>query len=372
MSLLYKPDWEEAKERYEAWWAHEAIGRCAMSVTAPRSGVTAQDPPAFPEKLEDRWLDFGYVGAINDYHMSRTFYGGEAVPVWCPGYPGWAWIPVFLGCSVELRETTGWNDPIISHGSLTDHDFNDLVIDPENRWWKLAQDMLRFSVSAAKGKSIPGVGAFGGCGDTLACIRGTDNLLLDVMDCPEYVRDFELYLMKQWAEVFDTFYDIVRETAQGSTCWFSLWSPGKFYAAHNDFSYMISPKLFRDVFLPAIEMQTNFLDHAVYHVDGIGAFAHVDALCELPRLQAFQILPGAGKPSPLHYMDVLKKVQSAGKNLHISIPPEEVEPALSELSARGLFIDTWCDTEEEARELLRSAETWSSDRQPWRKVLGVG
>ena len=82
---------------------------------------------------------------------------------------------------------------------------------------------------------------------------------------------------------------------------------------------------------------------------------------ELPRLQALQILPGAGKPSPLQYLPVLKQVQAAGKRLHISIPAGEVQDALSQLSARGLFISTSCDTEDEARQLLAKAETWSRD-----------
>jgi hypothetical protein len=114
--------------------------------------------------------------------------------------------------------------------------------------------------------------------------------------------------------------------------------------------------------LPAIERQTRYLDHTVYHVDGVGAFAHVPALCELPRLQAIQILPGEGKPSALHYLDVLKTVQAAGKNLQIWLPAGEVEAALRELSARGLFISTSCGSEAEARALLRNVERWSVDR----------
>jgi hypothetical protein len=109
-------------------------------------------------------------------------------------------------------------------------------------------------------------------------------------------------------------------------------------------------------------VEDRWLDYCVHHVDGIGNFVHADALCELPRLQALQILPGAGKPSPLHYMDVLKKVQAAGKNLHISIAANEVETALSELSARGLCINTWCRSEAEAKDLIRNCEKWSKDR----------
>jgi len=119
---------------------------------------------------------------------------------------------------------------------------------------------------------------------------------------------------------------------------------------------MISSKDFERCFLPAIDMQTRFLDHTVHHVDGVGNFNHVDALCSLPRLQALQILTGAGKPSPLAFPEVLKKVQRAGKNLHISLPPEEIKTALAMLSSRGLMIETWVTSEEEAEDILRYVE----------------
>ena len=370
MNLKYKPDWEQTKERYKAWWAHEYFGRCAISVVARRTDAPDEPPPATPADPHRRWLDYDFLHAINEWGMGRTFYGGEAFPVWNPGYPGWSSIPCFLGASVKLDHATGWVDPLIGDGALTDHDYRDLVIQSDNHWWVTTQNMLRFAVEEARGPStgsgcgmsIPGNLAIGGCGDTLAMLRGYENLLYDVAECPDYVREFDQYLMRQWMEVFDTLYEITREGAEGSTCWFTLWSPGKFYPTHNDFAYCISPKMFREVFLPSLEMQTQYLDHTVHHVDGIGNFVHVDALCELPRLQALQILPGAGKPSPLHYMDVLKKVQAAGKNLHIGLPANQVKDALENLSARGLFIATSCQTEEEARELIKNCERWSRDR----------
>ena len=362
MELLYKPDWEETKERYKAWWAHDYFGRCAISVYAPKSGVPDQDPPTLPDKIEDRWLDFDYVRLANEYRFNRQFYGEEALPVWTSGYPGWTFIPCFMGARIDLAETTGWVYPIADKGNLTDYDYLDFKIDPDNRWWKLALEMLRFGVEQCRGKALVSIGAFGGCGDTLAGIRGNQELLLDLPDHPGYIREFDQYLMRQWMEVYDIFYEIIRDADEGSTSWFQLWSPGKCYPSHNDFAYMISPTMFKDIFLPSIEMQTRFVDHTVHHLDGIGNFNHLDALLELPRLQAFQILPGAGKPSPLHYMDILKRVQSAGKNLHIGIEASEVRYALENLSARGLFLSTWCATEEEACALLRSCEEWSVDR----------
>ncbi len=357
MSLEFKPDWEEARTRFQAWWAHECLGRAAIAVTAPRADLADEAPPARPPTPLQRWTDLDYAAACNEYRMRRTFYGGEAFPVWSVGYPGHTAIPTFLGCPVELDWDTGWWNPIVTGTGL--EGVLDLRLDRGGYWWRFTIAALERAAREAAGRCLASVGAFGGCGDTLAALRGTDRLLLDVVDRPAEVIAAESYLMDVWCAVYDEFYRIVRAVSQGSTCWFSLWSPGKFYAAQNDFSYMISPRMFRELFLPVIERQTQFLDHTVYHVDGVAAFAHVPALCELPRLQAIQILPGAGKPSPLHYLDTLRYVQQAGKNLHITIPPEEVPEALRELRATGLFIATWCASEAEARQLLRQAERWS-------------
>lgn len=357
MSLLYKPDWDGAKQRYLAWWAGEATGRCAIAVRAPRADADDRPAPA-PRGPIARWTDLDYIRRANEHRHSHTFYGGEAVPTWHGGYPGNKSITAFLGCPVTLGPDTGWCEPILTE---PEPDVRRLKLQKDGPHWQFTVELLKTGARESAGKSIPSIGAFGGSGDTLSGLRGNHQLLLDMMDRPDWVRDADIFLMQVWVEVYNAFHEIIREAAEGSTCWFDLWSPGKFYASQNDFSYMISPKMFRDIFLPTIRMQTEFLDHSVYHVDGIGAFAHVDALSELPDLQALQILPGAGKPSPLHYMDVLKKVQSKGKNLHISISPTEVETALCELSARGLFIDTGCNSEEEARQLLKDAERWSHD-----------
>jgi hypothetical protein len=379
--LEYKPDWEETKQRFIAWWNREDFGRCGLAVRAPRKGVafakratippvyglrSADEPmdeaaPRYPDAIEDRWLDLDYIRRSNEYRMRRTYYGGEALPVWNAGYPGWDAIWTFLGCPIELAEETGWSRPILHAPRLSDHDCRELVIPPDNRWWQFAERVHRFAVEESRGKSLPGIQGIGGCGDTLAALRGTERLLFDVMDCPDSVREFDQYLMKQWFDVYEKFFQITREGAEGSTAWTNLWSPGRYYLPHNDFSCMISPEQFRRIFLPSLEMQTRYLDHSIYHLDGEMAYMHVDALCELPRLTGLQILTSTGK-SVLQYLDVLKKVQRAGKNLWFILKPEEVHDALDNLSSRGLFIDTECASEAEARSLLANAEKWSKVR----------
>lgn len=361
MALLYKPDWDEAKARYRAWWNREYFGRCGLAVTAPRASAPDRPAPPPATTIAEQWYDLDRIAARIDHQMSRTFYGGEALPIWTPGYPGIASLPTILGCRCQLDLHTGWWDPV-----LTDpdgFDIDPLVLDETHEAYRYAMAVLERAAAEAPGRSIPSIGAFGGCGDTLAALRGTEQLLIDCIERPDTVREAELVLMEMWFDFFDRCHAVIRDASDGgSVCWFGFWSPGKTYAAQCDFSYNISTEMFCTIFLPAVARQTEWLDHTVYHVDGVEAFRHVAALCELPKLQAIQILPGAGQPSALHFPDVLKQVQAAGKNLQFYLPPEEVRPALEMLSARGLFLSTHCKTEGEARELLRQAEAWSVDR----------
>ena len=107
---------------------------------------------------------------------------------------------------------------------------------------------------------MPGLQDLGYSGDTLASLRGTENLLLDLIECPDYVREFDKHLIFKFKEVYDKLYDIVSEDAEGSVSWLDVWHSGRFYPTQNDFSYMISKRMFIDIFIPGIETQANFLD----------------------------------------------------------------------------------------------------------------
>ena len=352
VTMKHKPDIGETLERYKMWWNREDFGRCAVSICA----WSGEGPPKpdLPAKLEDRWLDFDYLKKHSDHVLGNTAYLAEAVPSANYLYPGNDWIPAYLGCEVELGETTGWTRPIIADGDLSGHDPAALQIDKAGGRWQWSQKFHALQNAWAAGKSFPVVPAMGGCGDTLAAIRTTEKLLFDCADQPGEVRRFEDRLMTLWIETYEHYFQLHKDASfGGSANWMGLWAPGRFYVGQNDFSYMISPEMYEELFLDALKRQVDYLDYSIYHVDGPAAFAHVDLLCSLENLDALQILPGDGKPDPLHYMDVLRKVQSRGKNLHISLPPERVVCALDNLSSKGLFINTWCATPGEGEDLLR-------------------
>lgn len=359
-TLLYKPDWPEARQRLAAWWNREKLDRCLLQITAPRNGTEHIQPPPWPETIEEQWTNLDYLDQVNDHEFATTFFGGEAIPIWTAGYPGHVAIPTFYGCPFKLSWETGWHQPILKGPKF---DISGLKLDRTCRWWKWGDVMLAHAREAAKGKSIPAMSAIFGVGDTLAALCGTEPLLYSMMDDPDGVRDAELKLVDDWIKVYEHQTGILTANGGPSTHWFGLWAPGTCYTAQCDVSYGISADTFHHCYVPALKKHTDYLDYSLYHVDGIGAFHLVDELAKIDNIRALQILPGTGKPSPLHYVDVLKKVQRLGKGLHIGIMADEVEQALDLLSSRGLCIQVYnCPSEKRAREVIELAARKSVDR----------
>ena len=85
MELKYKPDWDEAQQRYQTWWNHDALDRCGLWVTAQKHHPPIGEPPAEPEDPVVRWTDLDYISELNDFQHRNAFYGGEAFPCWKGG-----------------------------------------------------------------------------------------------------------------------------------------------------------------------------------------------------------------------------------------------------------------------------------------------
>jgi hypothetical protein len=358
-ALLYKPDWPEARQRLAAWWNREKIDRCLLTVHAPRDNCADAAYPQRPPTIQERWTTTDYLDALNEYDHRTTFYGAEAVPVWTPGNPGHVTIPTFYGCPFKLDWDTGWHEAILTGPTL---DATGLKLDRTCQWWTWGDRLLQHARAASAGKSVPSMNAIFGGGDTLAMLRGTERLLMDIMDDPAAVCGAELKLMDDWMEVFGHQWGILTRDGGLATNWFGLWAPGTCYPMQCDVSYGISAQSFHECFVPALRKQAQFLDYSLYHVDGVGAFHLVPEIARIDRIRALQILPGAGKPSPLHYLDVLRQVQRLGKGLHITIGPGEVGQALDLLSSRGLCINTWAESESQARQIIELAARESVDR----------
>lgn len=349
--MQYKPDWEETKQRFQYWWAGEIWDRVALAVTAPQPQQRpSPTPPEDPKRFhtDPDWLVERFEAAFHN-----TWFGGEAFP--CPtlmvGY-------AFLSTSLTYQHATIWIHPCIE-----DYQTDLPLLDFASEGWQLLRRVVTTMHEAGRDKWLTSFPTVMCPTDLLANLRRNDRLCIDMLERPEEVQRAIDYFIGLWIKAYGELGVWLECQHYGSSSWLPLWSPGMSSTLQCDFSCMISASLFRRFVAPELQARARWLTNAFYHLDGPGALHHLDALCEIPEIRGIQWVPGAGQPGPLEWLPWLRRIQAAGKNLHISIEAKEVERALEELKPEGLFINTSCDSIEEGRQLLRLARRKTSCRR---------
>jgi 5-methyltetrahydrofolate--homocysteine methyltransferase len=107
-------------------------------------------------------------------------------------------------------------------------------------------------------------------------------------------------------------------------------------------------------FLPYVRQEVEHLDHCVYHLDGKVCLQHLDELLAIPGIDCIQWVPGDGQPRSIEWMDLLKKIQAAGKSVWIyDWTPEEIRTRFRELDPAKVVFSVGCASQDEGEQLLR-------------------
>ncbi len=354
MELECKPDAEEAKERVDAWWRGQVLDRVPIKVYAPLS--PARSPEPAPQDLE-RWrIDPELVIPRLEAYVTDTYWGGEALPVVFPAAIGMvAILAAYLGCPYRFLDTqTAWAAPIIDDWQ----DAPPLEFDPASKWWRSSAELLAAAAERAPGRFYVGLPDLNGPGEILARLRGTERLLVDLLDDPTPLRPALDRINFTWFRYYEACVGLIHQHIEGSIYWMGIWSLTPSTDLQCDFSCMISPEMFDELFLPPLRQQTEWVDRTIYHLDGPNAVRHLDSLLALPKLDGIQWVPGAGAPPMRDWVDLCRRILEAGKLLYIECTPSEVEFLLARLPHEGLLLSTHCGSREQAEELLKNVAVW--------------
>ena len=355
--LQYRPDWEEARRRLTIWWHGGDIGRPAMHITAPRE-APHEPIPALPEP--EGWVTH-YSTSNFDYRINLalrsclyTDYYGEAFPAYSSGDLAPNCVALYLGCrGVEMPETV-WCEPFIE-----DPDRDTFDYDPENRYWQFTLEATRAVRARAAGKFLDQFPDLIEGLDTLAAMRGTERLLLDLVERPAWVRCCLRRITDLYFRYYDALYDLIRDEVGGSVYW--AWAPGRLTKLQCDLSAMISPGMFNEFMLPILAEMTERVSYSVYHWDGPAAIVHRDALLSLRRLNMIQWQPGTSREPQWHpvWWPLYHKTLEAGKTLMIGGGGQEQLLALKRefgQKVKRMALSVSVHTREEAEELMALME----------------
>ncbi|MBN1187780.1 MAG: hypothetical protein JXB49_36240 [Bacteroidales bacterium] len=354
MNTTWKTNWEESKKRYLEWWNGKGLiismWEHLEKDGAPHENVIAP-PPA--KDLTQYWFDPEWRADNLHYQLSRSSFKADILPV-ANTHLGPGSLASILGSPLEGGEDTIW----IKHAE----NFNDeIVFDKNNTWWKLHLDLVKACKERAKGKYYVGCPDLIEGLDTMASLKGTENVLMDMLMQPEILESQLQKINDIYFKVFDQIYDLINEDGEMAFCYFSIWGPGKVSKLQSDISVMISEDDYRRFTLPYIRQQCQKIDYTLYHLDGVDAIRHLDAILEIDELNAIQWTPGVGEPQggdPRWY-DLYKKILAKGKSIMPCwVEVDELKPLLDNVGAEGLNILMHFTTEKDIEAAIKIADAY--------------
>jgi hypothetical protein len=359
MNLLYKEDWTEAQRMLNGWWNHKVEDRWALGVIAKRNQpLTFSEPPALSDDFKTRWLDYKTMNAHKEAWFAKHCYLGCVFPE-DTAYLGPGSLNAFLGSSIDFQKDTLWYHPVYDNPE----DVKRLHFDKNGFYWNWTKEALAYVSERANGKYIATMPDLIEGLDLLSELFGTQEFLLNLMDCPDAIHPLLDQLDELYFEAYDELSKLIK-SPEGYVPYmaFNTWGPGRCAKVQCDFSAMISPDMYEEFVKPRIQKQCQRLDYTVYHLDGPDALRHIDSVLSIPELDALQWEPGAGNPHTGHKVwwdKVWKKVYAAGKSAFLhGVPAVEVEPFVKEFGQEGTLIITHTETENQARKLMDESIRW--------------
>ena len=354
----WKQNLEETKKRYINWWNHKGIvlnmWEHFQEGVAPHADIPEPKPY---RDLNQRWFDPEWRAEYLNWYVAHSSLMADMLPV-ANTQLGPGSLAAILGGVFEGGEDTIWIHP-------DPHYTDDIKFDPNHPNYLLHKDLLRACKKKAQGHYYVGMPDLMEGLDVLAAIKGTDKVLLDTVMQPEVLEHQMQQINDFYFQVFDELYDIIREGDEMAFCYFSSWAPGKMSKLQSDISTMISVDDYRRFVQPFIREQCQKIDYTLYHLDGVGAMHHLDALLEIKELNAIQWTPGVGEPqggSPKWY-DLYKKILAGGKSIMACwVTLDELRPLLDNIGGDGVHLEMDFHNEREVEQAMRIVDEYEHSR----------
>lgn len=349
MIFSTRPDFDRVETAWDHFYAGEVAQRPLVLATAH---VGPGKPVALGEQRYQRACAGNYQEQLDliDRHLEQTLYLGESVPMFSIDH-GPDQFAAFLGAELKFSDDspgTNWVDPIVDDWEQ----FLPIRLDESNPTFQSVLQFARLMAEHGEGRYLVSPIDSHSHADTLSAIRGPQQFVTDFMDHPEQLERAMIDARALYPLIYNAIYD-AGNMGGDKGCGQLIWSRGKCGIIQCDCIIMLGPEHFRRYILPAIEEETEFLDHCIFHLDGVGAFRHLDDLLALPGLDMIQLVPGAGQKPAHEWVDILKHCVAAGKGVQVygaGLDFDRIKLLHRELGPRGVL---YCPSTRDADEINR-------------------
>ena len=169
MELEFKPDFGQARERWDRFWKGECTDRPNLAIYAPAPGAEPVEKP-HPYEIHEIGVE-AYADKIEAWARSQEFLG-EAMP-FCQLSYGADHLALLMGADLTLSGDigTGKARSAWTHHFLDSYDM-ELALKPESKWYERTFKDLAYLRKRFEGRLLLTSSEFSGGLDTLSAIRG--------------------------------------------------------------------------------------------------------------------------------------------------------------------------------------------------------
>ena len=335
MKLEHKPDFQEVRTSWAAFWRGES-SRPLFQAIEPKPGCT---PVQKPRPYD---CAFGDLDPIIDQALAWAAthdFLADSIPsfmiTFAPDH-----FAALLGAEIKHSEDgkTNWVET-----SLTSLDDVEISFQRDGYWWKRTVECIERFRARCDGKLIiTGTHLQGGL-DCLAALYGTQNTLMDMAVEPDLVLRALEQIDQAMLEVRAALADVLDVATWGSLNRFGMYSDGIIDVPQCDISCMISEEMFDTFALPSLIKEIESTAASIYHLDGPDALQHTESLCSIEKLDMIQWMPGEGYYDD-DWRELNAKIDALGKGQifqgYYKLTANDIQRIWQNFQSRKLFFHT--------------------------------
>ena len=332
---------EDVAKHWEAFWAGESDSPMVWAA-CPKEGMENRIEvltPHYPTR--PYWNLEKIAGDVEELMTECLEFPGDTVPSFVPSF-GPDQFAGLMGVKMNYSsasESTSWSEPM--EGEL--ENILPLHIKEDNPF---IQAMDRYISALDMHSNL----------DAIAAMRGPENVCIDMIEKPEMLHRAMNDLGRIYEQVYNRYYAFGNMASTGTSAWLSAYSTKKYQGLASDFICLLSPAMANEFVLPVLERELAVVDHALFHLDGPDALAHLDSLLSLKKLHGIQWVPGAGEQGhgPA-WFDLYKRILNAGKGLWITAESDVVKVIHKELQSPNII---YCIERAKPKAEIESLISW--------------
>ncbi len=361
MQLEFKKDFEIAVECWTGLWAGKNT-RPAVSAILPKPGAVPVNKPGYASGAREDFEPI--IDQLLAWASTHDFLA-DAIPFYYLEFAA-DHFAALLGADLKFSETEpgGWAVPFV-------RDLNraEIHFDRDRYWWKRTVEFAEALRARCDGKLLIASNTLVSNLDALTAIYGSENVLIAMVDNPNAVHSALSQIDQAHEDILEALAELLDYSRFGSINRHGMYSTGRVNVPQCDFSCMISPDMFREFVVPYLTKEMQRLDSVEYHLDGPDAIKHLEALCEIGKLDLIQWVPGAGQGEQQDWTELFDHIDALGKGQIRSGCPSVVKELWQKYRSRKLFFGLQAQSQAEVEDCLAELESATPNKPDARDGL---